>query len=307
MILRQAAFEGAPQYLLKGGLHCHTTRSDGKLSPADTIRQHARAGYDFLALTDHRYYNYADYAPDANVLIMPGMELDGNLTTREGMCFHTVAIGPEADKNGYKQDDRFDSVRIANQFEYQPVVDSILANGNLAIYCHPEWSCTPPRSFDKLNGCFAMELWNSGCVIENEQDVDNGFIWDDLLMQGKQIFGVAVDDGHKAEHHCLGWVRVNAEKNVSSIFEALKNGAFYSSCGPEIYDFYIEDGFAHLKCSPCAYIQFQGGWRPTRLIRNPDGLITEAQLDLPACFFYVRATVMDQHGRKAWTNPIFRG
>lgn len=31
-MLRQAAFEGE-NALLKGGLHCHTTRSDGKGTP----------------------------------------------------------------------------------------------------------------------------------------------------------------------------------------------------------------------------------------------------------------------------------
>lgn len=305
MLIRQAAFEGSPKYLLKGGLHCHTTRSDGKTTPADTIRQHARDGYDFLALTDHRYYNYADYAPDANVLIMPGMELDATLTNTKGMCFHTVAIGQDEDKNGYRQDDRFDSFKVSDQSEFQPTVDEILSRGNLAFYCHPEWSCTPARSFENLKGYFAMELWNSGCAILDGLDTDNGMIWDEILMQGKRIYGVAVDDGHDATQHCLGWVRVNAEKTRASVFEALKNGAFYSSCGPEIYDFYIEDGVAHLKCSPCAFIHFQGGWRPTRLVRNSEGLVTEAEAKMPECFFYVRATVEDAHGRRAWTNPIF--
>ena len=305
MLIRQAAFEGNPQYLLKGGLHCHTTRSDSKTTPADTIRQHARAGFDFLALTDHRYYNFADYAPDANVLIMPGMEMDGNITTDAGMCFHTVAIGPEAEKNGFKQDDRLDSVRVEDWRGYQPVIDDLRARGNLVIYCHPEWSGTPSRSFENFEGCFAMELWNSGCAILNDEDVDNGYIWDDLLLQGKHIFGVATDDGHAAEQHCLGWVRVNAEKTVPGVFEALEKGAFYSSCGPEFYDFYVEDGVVHAKTSPCAFIKFIGGFRPTRMQRSPEGFITEAQMNVPDCFTYIRAIAVDAHGRKAWTNPIF--
>ena len=43
--------------MLKGGLHCHTTRSDGRGTPEEVIRLHAAKGYDFLALTDHRIYN----------------------------------------------------------------------------------------------------------------------------------------------------------------------------------------------------------------------------------------------------------
>ena len=37
----------------KGNLHTHTTESDGRLSPLETIRIYAEHGYDFLALTDH--------------------------------------------------------------------------------------------------------------------------------------------------------------------------------------------------------------------------------------------------------------
>ena len=49
MLIRQQAFAGEQHRYLKGGLHCHTTRSDGQLSPEETIRLHAQNGYDFLA------------------------------------------------------------------------------------------------------------------------------------------------------------------------------------------------------------------------------------------------------------------
>ena len=216
-----------------------------------------------------------------------------------------MCIGLEGEANGFKQDERFQSAVVKDQFEYQPVVDELRAKNNLVIYCHPDWSCTPARSFEKLEGCFAMEIWNSGCVVENNEDVDNGLIWDELLVRGKRIFAVATDDGHQSWQHCLGWVNVNAEKNVDSILRALESGAFYSSCGPEILDFYVEDGEAHLKCSPCKYIKFRNGKRPTRMLKNEDGLITEASMKLPECATYVRGIVEDAEGRRAWTNPIY--
>ena len=51
---RQAAFIDSRK-LLKGALHCHTTRSDGRGTPEEVLRKHAEHGYDFVALTDHRY------------------------------------------------------------------------------------------------------------------------------------------------------------------------------------------------------------------------------------------------------------
>lgn len=305
MIIRQAAFLGGNKKLLKGGLHCHTTRSDGNTTPEETIRQHAENGYDFLAITDHRNYNYENFAPDANVLIMPGMEMDGNILSDDGMCLHVVSIGCEAGVNGYRQDQKFDSHPVTHQEEFQPVVDDMLKNNNLAIYCHPDWSYTPARSFEKIKGFTAMEIWNSGCVLEDYLDTDNGLVWDELLRGGQHIFAVATDDGHCAAHHCHGWVRVNAEKNIPSIFDAIKNGAFYASTGPEIYDFYMEDNVAHIKCSPVKWIKFHMGTYPVRLQKNADGLITEACMKVAPHAAFVRASIEDENGKRAWTNPFF--
>lgn len=304
MIQRQAAFEGGSRYFLKGGLHCHTTRSDGALSPEDTIRLHAEHGYDFLALTDHRFYNYRNFAPETDLLILPGMEIDADITTDRGMCFHTVALGPEADKNGYRQDERVESGKVTGQEEFQPYVDALKAHNNLAFYCHPDWSRTPARSFDRLKGYFAMEIWNSGCVLEDEMDADNGLIWDELLVNGSRLNCVAVDDGHAPQQHCLGWVRVNAEKSIPSILDALEHGRYYSSCGPEINDFWIEDGVAHCKCSPCSMIRFVYGLRPSKVARDPAGEITEYALPVREGG-YVRLVIEDKEGRRAWSNPIF--
>ena len=305
MIIRQAAFTGENKKLLKGGLHCHTTRSDGKTTPEETIRQHAENGYDFLAITDHRNYNFKNFAPETDVLIMPGMEMDGLITSDDGMCFHVVSVGREEGVNGYAQDEKFQSHPAAHQEDFQCVVDDMIKNSNLAIYCHPDWSYTPARSFEKIKGFTAMEIWNSGCVIEDGLDEDNGLIWDELLRGGQHIYAVATDDGHEKHQHCHGWVRVNAEKKISSVFEALKNGAFYSSTGPEIYDFYMEDGTAHIKCSPVKWIKFHVGTRPLRLQKNENGLITEASIKIPDTAAFVRVTVEDEKGMRAWTNPFF--
>ena len=301
---RQAAFTGNGK-LLKGGLHCHTTRSDGQVEPAEVVRLHAENGYDFLAITDHRFYNYTNFAPETGLLIVPGMEMDAGLPGTAGHCFHHVCIGPaKEDGNGYDQDQRLDSCRVANAEEYQSVLDDIHAHGNMTIYAHPEWSCTPARTFENLKGNFAMEIWNTGCAIECDMDT-NAAYWDELLMQGQRIWGVATDDGHPKYHHCKGWVRVNTEKDLSSILKALKNGAFYSSCGPEIYDFRIEDGVAKVSCSPVSEIYFINGKYPNRGQRG-EGL-TEAEWKIGWPISYVRVCVKDEQGRRAWTNPIFLG
>lgn len=307
-MIRQQAFGGSTK-MLKGGLHCHTKRSDGAGEPGDVIRYHHDHGYDFLALTDHRNYNYTNFAPEVPMTIIPGMEFDGTFAHGNGFrCFHTVCIGPaKEDGNGFDQDERMASATTTGQEDYQPYLDDIHAKKNLTIYCHPEWSSTPARYFDKLKGNFAMEIWNSGCAIEDDMDTDAAY-WDELLGQGNKIYGVATDDGHAMSHHCNGWVMVNAENNINSILKALEEGKFYSSCGPEIYDFYVEDGKAVINCSEVATIRLHSDMHPTRKITSADGKMTHAEIDLKVWagpYKYVRMTIIDKEGRHAWTNPIW--
>ena len=297
--------------MLKGNLHCHTTRSDGQGDPAEVIRLFYKNGYDFLALTDHRYYNYQNFAPEVPLTIIPGMEYDNTFEHDHGFrCFHTVCIGPaKADGNGYEQDQRLESGKAKNQEEYQPYLDEIHANNNLTIHCHPQWSSTPARYFEKLEGNFAMEIWNSTCAQEMDMDDDAAY-WDELLGQGKKIYGVASDDGHGMIRHCNGWVRVRAENNINAILSALKEGKFYASCGPEIYNFYVEGTKAFVECSDAVKIRFHSDMHPTRIVRAADGeTITRAEFEMSGLwdgdYRYIRAVVIDKDGKYAWTNPIF--
>lgn len=309
-MIQQQAFGGSEK-MLKGGLHCHTTRSDGRGTPEEVIRLHYEHGYDFLAITDHRKYNYTNFASDVPITILPGMEFDNPFEVGKGFrCFHSVCIGPaKEDGNGYEQDQYLESGTAKNQEEYQPYLDEIHRNGNLTIYCHPEWSFTPARYFEKLKGNFAMEIWNSGCVQENEMDQDAAY-WDELLGQGIRIYGVATDDGHSMQQHCNGWVMVRAENNIRSILSALETGKFYSSCGPEISNFYVDGDKAVVECSPAVRVRFHSDKHPTRIVRAADGKLTRAEISLTnrngePYYRYIRAVVIDADGKYAWTNPIF--
>ena len=309
--MRQQAFTGSGR-LLKGNLHCHTTRSDGKASPEELLRIYAENGYDFTAVTDHMVYNYKNFAPDTGILVIPGMEADRNLANENGRCFHTVFIGPEEDSNGFWQDERFSTGFVKDQTEYsEKILRDTYAKNNMVIYCHPEWSCTPYTSFHKMEGIFAMEIWNSVCAMEWGCD-KNAYGWDDILRTGRRIWGVASDDAHDPKFMAHGWVCVNAEKNVDSVLTALREGAFYASTGPEIYDFTVDDSAIRLKCSPVSEKRFISDMLFPR-IKTGEG-ITEVTLELtPPNWIntdrlkehYIRAEITDAEGKRAWTNPIF--
>lgn len=154
------------------------------------------------------------------------MEFDNTFEMGKGVrCFHTVCIGPK-EGNGYEQDECLASGKAKNQEEYQSYLDDIHAKNNLTVCCHPQWCSTPARYFENLKGNFAMEIWNSACAIHYHMDNDAAY-WDEILGQGKVIYGVAADDAHGMTELGKGWVMVRAENNVNAILDALRNGAFF--------------------------------------------------------------------------------
>jgi hypothetical protein len=64
---------------LKGGLHIHTTCSDGELTIREVVKVYERLGFDFIALTDHDFLMrpncYADLAGiKTDLIIFAGVE-----------------------------------------------------------------------------------------------------------------------------------------------------------------------------------------------------------------------------------------
>lgn len=306
---RQQAFEGKKKFL-KGGLHCHTTRSDGDLTPEEVLIFAQKHGYDFMSLTDHQVYNFKNFAPETEILVIPGMEYGNDIFKGHGYrCFHTVCIGPsKEDGNGFDQDQRLSWGHYPNSEEYQTFLDDAHAKNNLTILCHPQWSGTPAKYFETQKGNFAMEIYNSSSAMFEDCD-SNAAYWDEILGKGIKWYGVATDDAHSHHSLCKGWVMVNAEKDINSILKALEDGAFYSSCGPEIYDFYVKDGKAIIDCSKVSKIAIHSDAHPGRVEYSENGDLTHAEFDIEnhwsGHYDYARITVIDKEGNRAWTNPIF--
>ena len=86
-------------------------------------------------------------------------------------------------------------------------------------------------------------------------------------------------------------------------------GNYYSSAGPEIYDWGVKDGKVWIDCSKVERVNFVAG-----NIVNDGGTVigelrkdtlTHAEHTLKGHESYVRVEVVDRFGRAAWTNPIY--
>lgn len=75
-------------------LHCHSTASDGALSPAEVVQRAYEHGVTTLALTDHDttagLAEAQNQAVATGIKFIPGIELSASWS---GMCFHIVGIG----------------------------------------------------------------------------------------------------------------------------------------------------------------------------------------------------------------------
>jgi hypothetical protein len=93
---------------------------------------------------------------------------------------------------------------------------------------------------------------------------------------------------------------------------ALKSGAYYSSQGPQIHCLALDGRKLTVECSPVNAISVNGG--TSRTVSTTGRNITRATLDLAnldndwlACppSKWLRIVIRDEHGRSAWTNPVW--
>lgn len=299
--MRQQAFKDGGRFY-KGNLHAHTTISDGTRPVREVIGIYKEMGYDFLAVTDHNHVFISDEFND-EIYIVPALEIH---SVKDGAdkTHHMVAL------TTYDNPLVSHGQRIENEEWTNPaktcnnLVARMKSLGFEIIYAHSLWSRMEPEEFMNSD-LMAMEIYNGVCEWACDQGTQT-IHWDKLLRKGFRLWGVAADDSHNVDaHYGRGYVMVKADElSDYSVINAIRNGEFYASQGPEIYDFFVEDGTAHVKCSPAARITFITYETRGRSFEY-DVLQTEASLELRAGVGYVRAEVTDAEGKKAWTNPIF--
>ena len=274
-----------------GALHVHTTRSDGRLTPEESMEFHRSNGYHFLAITDHDVITDIAHLSTPDFLNIPGVEVSYGHNPA-GQSYHIVLVGIS----------RLSRPPIGQPI--QTVIDQWASAAQLAFLAHPYWSGTTLLEMLPLERLAGMEIFNTSA----QTDLGKGLAtvhWDDLLLRDKRWLGFAVDDTHGINDDAAGgWVVVKSETLTrAAILAALNQGAFYASSGPEIFDFRVEDGVVSVRCSEVVAINFLGHtqWGFQRRA-GPGKTITSAEWPVAPRACYVRAECIDARGHAAWTN-----
>lgn len=291
---------------LKGNIHSHTVNSDGSLTPEEVKEAYKSHGYDFLAITDHDFYTDTRNMSEENFTMVQGFELWGNAPDDRDIHVHFLwgdtleGIEPNTT---YHLPER--TGKACSEFSY-----SMRDRGAYVMLNHPHWSKLISSEIGDENPYHAVETINYGT--EWLESTGNGTVfWTEMLYRGCRLWNGGGDDNHN--HDPLdsmysdsfgGFTVVKArDRSPEAIIEAMKAGSFYTSTGPSIYEFYVEDDEIHLVTSPCEKLFVCGEFRCFQ--RKLGRHVTEFVTKLKGKEKLVRAECTDARGRTAYSNPIF--
>lgn len=314
--------EGGNWY--KGNLHSHTINSDGMFTPWEAVEEFKKKGYSFLCISDHNLYSdYREQLGEEDFLILPGVEAAAMLYDEKDRCIKVHHMNGILGTTGMQEKApmKYEHMEQVGPFIYRGSWDGAVAAGNLAgelhkrgcfvTYNHPIWSRVEAEEFT-LADFEILEIFNYNTQNESETGYDTTY-WDVMLRRGRHVLADASDDNHNAgifDDAFGGYIVVKADSLThDSITGSILAGNYYSSSGPEIYDWGIKDGKAYITCSPSERISFIAdgfvGSGSTSLRKADEDWLQEASYPLTGKETYIRAECRDLYGKKAWTNPIY--
>jgi hypothetical protein len=300
----------------KGNTHAHTTRSDGDSPPEVVTRWYQDHGYNFLVLSDHNYLTAEGsfpYSRKDDFILIQGEEVTAFYRpseTQDKRPIHVNALNLKAVIEPWNGRDAAETL--------QRNVDRVRDAGAVPHVNHPNfrWAITASDLL-RVSRYRLLEIWNGHPHVHNEGGGEiPGLeaVWDELLGAGQVVYGIAVDDAHHFQGEFApgrsnpgrGWIAVRSRGlEPGALMKALENGEFYASTGVTLRDVRGEPEALTVS------IAAEGDFRYTTRFVGPGGavLATCAAVDCGYRFSgkeaYVRATVTDSGGRKAWVQPVF--
>lgn len=277
----------------KGDLHMHSHCSDGKESPEYVAAYCRKAGFDFMALTDHYQYQPSIRAQqvyenvDIDLQIFPGEEIHPPEHTQE-TPLHIVNFGGKFSINEYIQNSTKKYFKQVMEIEEQVgelpagidsyqyaaalwVFNKIREADGLSILCHPYWvsrdrfdvsakltsQLFKEKSFDAVEiiaGYHRYEAESNNLMVTRYQEE---------LYEGNRLPIVGVSDAHGCKGSQLfGWYYTIAFANSLSFNEITNSIREFKSVAVEAI--------------PGEYIRVYG---PFRLVKYTQFLLREVLPD----------------------------
>ena len=292
---------------LKGNLHTHTTNSDGDYSVKEVLNIYKNNGYDFLGITDHEVFCEEEY--NEGITLIHGVE-ESSLYVRDddrrGTYAHFNCFIP---KMKVKPEVKF----YENASDLQKNIDELNKMYSLVQFNHPLFSRLTDNEHLSLNGYDVIEIFNNKDFLQETGIYSADTLIRTLLNNHKKFWISANDDFHgpyygtKIDRCFGGFNMVCADNDEESILDAIKSGNFYPSTGPLILDLRREGKVFKIETSPVKRIIFYSNLRRCKNIFDlNDGEITKGEYELKGSEYYVWVKIIDNSGKCAWSQPIYR-
>jgi hypothetical protein len=319
----------------KANLHCHSTYSDGKLTPQQLKDAYKEHGYQVLCISDHERTHDLSEMSDPDFLMLTGYEayirpnyaynfydreVHLNLFARDPRNEALVCYNPRSCKYLTPEEqaaipkagplaERAYTVEYINDF-----IRIARENGYIVAYNHPVWS---GESFDRIasyEGLFSMELCNySSASLGNPEY--SGPLYNQMLRQGYRLFAHSADDNHNEypfdseKNDSFGGITmILADKlEYDEVFHAMETGEMYSTMGPVFHEVSFDGEQVHIRCSDVAQICCNWGGKTPTCVRAKQGqTICEATIPLKENARFVQVSILDRSGNFADTRGYFR-
>lgn len=315
----------------KANLHCHTTKSDGHLTPEQIKDVYMQHGYSIVAFTDHDVLFDNSHLTDDHFVAITSTEF--SITRCDGIChwpemktIHMNMFSPDPhinidsrqltellqskDPSIMKDGVPIDHLgHVYTKENIQAVIDKANKLGFLVQFNHPNWSLNTRDDYIDLKGLWGLETFNYLTELETGTEYCPN-IYDDMLRHGHRIYCSFGDDNHNYNGGTVGsfggftYIGVHS-LTYDNVFNALKNGVFYCSMGPVIKSltFDSETKEVEIECSKVDRIILIGNNRRFQSIIE-DG-ITSGSFKLTNGEEYFRITIVDKYGKRADTSAYF--
>ena len=202
------------------------------------------------------------------------------------------------------------TARIVICYDHQKAIDECRAQGGLVVLCHPHWqhrNYWAPEALAALRGYTGIEIFNTVIFRLTGTGLATD-LWDEMLSQGRLMWGFANDDFHRwfdlARCWNLVWARPGDNDDLKN---ALAAGRFYASTGLVLKDIGFENGTIHVAAeAPGSYDN-----RLCYAFYGHGGRLLSEQLDESAQYTpaagepYVRVQVTASHGAMMWLQPFY--
>lgn len=300
----------------KANLHCHTTCSDGSLTPKQIKELYKKNGYSAVAFSDHYEFHYHKELMDKDFIPLAAYELNYDDYSGGGLTktCHINAIAKDPENCSPIEGSGTYSIDNINN-----AVSKLNDNGFIVNINHPVWSAMPMEEVFSIKGVLGMEIFNSAEHYLFGNIGDEAF-YDFALKKGMRLMPIMSDDNHGGQvingevvasvEECRACVMLKAEElSYNGLIQSLINGDYYCTTGPLIYNLYIENDKLCIECSPVRRAFLRSNFIfPWEVKEASDELFTYIEFDISKYrdnAKYIRIKIMDDYDKIAFTTPYY--